>query len=161
MERKEAEARLELERKEAETKMRAEKHEAELRILNAQARRLEADAPQKVEVQPEWALNPNSALFVAKFLSAVINSQKYISEGETLGEIVVRISSKIIFRDFLHFLEVYKCSYWVSSPTFVKYMKFVGGVHKDKSNPFWIIHFAIATEYLKGNGTYDSQIAFK
>ena len=148
---------LELRRQQAETDLiTARQQETEARALKERVEMLEAALKRAPK---EWSSKPDIPLALAKFLSALINSKKYMSGAEMIG----RVLWKRLYDDFVHFLNVQKstCVYMITPANFNQNIKFVGGAITDKPRKNWLLHYSIIAQYLQNNGTFDSQITIE
>jgi hypothetical protein len=114
--------------------------------------------------EPGVAPDASAQQMVASFLSSIINSNKYVGGSVRAGEkIRVDVSARIIYNDFLHFIEFHRHSTTISKMIFTRWIKFVGGVGKysRKCEQYFHLDYPAITSYLKHAGMFDDDIVFK
>jgi len=118
----------------------------------------------RVDNEPGASANATAQQMVASFLSSIINSNKYVGGSVRAGEkIRVDVSVRIIYDDFLHFIEFHRHSTTISKMIFTKWIKFVGGVGKysKKCEQYYHLDYPSITSYLKHAAMFDDDIVFK
>jgi hypothetical protein len=100
----------------------------------------------------------NSISVVHKFISALINSQKYVSNNNNTK---VEVSSACLFKDFIHFIELGRFQSTMTSTGFSSKMKSIEGISKcyKKSGPFFYsLNYPQIRAALLKNHEYDEDI---
>jgi hypothetical protein len=93
-----------------------------------------------------------------KFISSLINSQKYTSPAVQVAE----VSTVTIFKDFIHFLEQGRFQNSMTSSVFSLKLKNMEGILKksNKKGTFWSLDYPKIKSALVKNNEFDDDITF-
>jgi hypothetical protein len=100
----------------------------------------------------------NSISVLHKFISSLINSQKYTSTPADRAE----VSTVAIFKDFIYFLEQGRFQNTMTSSVFSSKLKNMDGVLKksNKKGTFWSLDYTKIRSALVKNNEFDDDITF-
>jgi hypothetical protein len=95
-----------------------------------------------------------------KFISALINSQKYTSAVPP--QQYAEVSTTTIFKDFIYFLEQGRFQNTMTSSVFSSKLKNMDGVLKksNKKGTFWSLDYTKVRANLVKNNEFDDDITF-
>jgi hypothetical protein len=110
----------------------------------------------------------NSISNIHKFISALINSKKYAKIEDTSAPdyvpptaIIVNVHPKILFQEFLRFLESGRYQSTMTATGFASKLKAIEGAnksHKRDGTPFYSLNYTVMRQALHKSHEYDDEI---
>ena len=111
----------------------------------------------------------NSISNLHKFISALINSKKYVRQEEDTSApdyvaptaIIVNVHPKIVFQEFIRFLESGRYQSTMTATGFASKMKVIDGVNRASrrdGTPFYSLNYTVMRHALQKSHEYDDEI---